>query len=292
MLSKLPSVFPVMDAATGLKPQDALFCIPKYVLSQRQAVLEYVPDVLSAASISAQLTDSERSIFARHRKFDAHGKPFRIETHQFRHLLDTLAQSKNLSQSLIAFWAGRSDISHNDWYNHVSHEARLEAFVSLSAAVPEPQLIGPIALAVEQDKSNFKLSSAETIKVHLGSMHVTNFGICIHDYAATPCPLDKDCINCSESIFIKGSDRHISQARIQCRLLESAIEKCEDAVEQGSEGSKKWLGQHQAKLVRWQQLLEQLTEPKIADGAVISLVEPLAAQSKIELAHAVRVRKG
>ncbi|EKD74304.1 MAG: hypothetical protein ACD_45C00005G0009 [uncultured bacterium] len=43
-----------------------------------------------------------------------------IDTHQFRHLLNTMAQRDGLSQSEIARWSGRADIKQNRVYDHMS----------------------------------------------------------------------------------------------------------------------------------------------------------------------------
>lgn len=67
--------------------------------------------LISDNQINKSLNHQTNSIFRRHnlRNPDT-GDVWAMTTHQPRHFLNTLAQSKYLSQTLIAFWSGRKKL--------------------------------------------------------------------------------------------------------------------------------------------------------------------------------------
>ena len=74
--------------------------------------------IQTAFGANAELNRS--SVFARHEYMDNKGLPLSIGTHQFRHFLNTLAQTGGLSQIDIAKWSGRANIHQNAAYDHES----------------------------------------------------------------------------------------------------------------------------------------------------------------------------
>lgn len=62
------------------------------------------------------------NIFERHKIENNDLEPLTFNSHQLRHLLNTLAQRTKLSEVEIAFWSGRKNINHNNNYNHVSDD--------------------------------------------------------------------------------------------------------------------------------------------------------------------------
>lgn len=60
-----------------------------------------------------------QSIFERFDSVDTHGNPFRMNSHQFRHWMNTIAQRGALSELLVARWSGRKEVSQNSVYDHV-----------------------------------------------------------------------------------------------------------------------------------------------------------------------------
>lgn len=291
VLGKLPEMFPVQDSHTGLKWHEALFLLPEHVLRPNTDTHWYVPTTLTINQINNQLgaNPTGRSVFSRNQKLDANGLPIRITTHQFRHLLNTLAQSKHLSEALIAFWSGRKKLGQNEWYDHLPQEAFIEAYISLGEASVQLPVHGPLVEKATAVSAINSISYDAAMKLELGAIHITRFGLCRHDYSLTPCPHDKDCPNCGEHAFVKGDKRHHAEATYQYDILEKALSNAYAAWTAGDTGADRWIKQNAPKLERWRQTLELMTDPAIANGTLISLPPPDHSQSKTGLAEAVRL---
>ena len=290
ILKRLPATFPTVELASGLKYHDALWCLPSNILRPDAETLEYVPDIISIHQINHQFgaNPSGNTVFSRHNKLDGNGQPWKITTHQFRHLLNTLAQSKYLSQELIAFWSGRKHVSQNIWYNHLPQEAFIEAYLRLDADVPEVGITGPLDGKLDAISQANSITRKDAMSYEVGSTHITRYGICRHDYSLTPCPKDKDCVMCGEHLFVKGDESQIIEAGEQVKLLELGVFRAEQALEGGRLGAKRWLERNHKKLDRWKLALKLLADPSILDGTLISLPQPEVSQSKTGLAHSVR----
>lgn len=291
ILAKLPDAFPILDGHTGLKWHEALFVLPENILRPNAEPLLHVPSPLSTNQINNQLGANPGgvTIFSRNAKVNPDGSPIAITTHDFRHLLNTLAQSKHLSESLIAFWSGRKSVKQNEWYDHLPQEAFIEAYLKLGAKQRPLQVHGHLEAKVDSIAIAHGLTREQALKLELGATHRTRYGICRHDHALTPCPKDKDCVSCGEHTFVKGDKRHHDEAEFQFKLHEKAILDAESALERGEPGASRWLKLHIPKLERWQLVLTQMSDPAIPDGAFITLPPPENSQSKAGLAQAVRI---
>ena len=290
-LGKLPAAFPILDGHTGLKWHEALFMFPENILRPNAEPLLYVPSSLSTNQFNNQLGANPGGVttFSRNNKVNPDGSTISITTHDFRHLLNTLAQSKHLSESLIAFWSGRKNVKQNEWYDHLPQEAFIEAYLKLGAKQRPLQVEGHLEAKVNSIAIAHGLTREQALKLELGATHRTRYGICRHDHALTPCPKDKDCVSCGEHTFVKGDKRHHDEAEFQFKLHEKAVADAEAAYERGEPGASRWLKLHQPKLERWRLVLTKLNDPTIADGTFITLPPPENPQSKAGLAQAVRI---
>ncbi len=289
-LSRLPVSFPIVDARSELFYHDALWCLPANILRPDAVTLEHLPDPISIHQINHQLGSNPggRTVFSRHGKVDENGNTWKITSHQFRHLLNTLAQSKYLSQELIAFWSGRKRASQNAWYNHIPQEAFIEAYLKIDNAVPSLDITGPLEEKVVSTSHAHAISRKDALTYELGATHKTRYGICRHDYALTPCPKDKDCIRCGEHLFVKGNTQQITEAEDQIQLLTLGIRNAEKAISDGRYGAKRWLDLNSPKLERWKLALSLLTNPETPNGSLVSMPRPEVSQSKTGLADAIR----
>lgn len=291
ILAKLPEAFPILDGHTGLKWHEALWVLPENILRPNAEPLLHVPSPLSTNQFNNQLGANPGgiTIFSRNGKVNPDGSPIAITTHDFRHLLNTLAQSKHLSESLIAFWSGRKNVKQNEWYDHLPQEAFIEAYLKLGAK-QRPLLVGGhLEAKVSSIAVAHGLTREQALKLELGATHRTRYGICRHDHALTPCPKDKDCVSCGEHTFVKGDKRHHDEAGFQFKLHEKAVADARAADERGEPGASRWLKLHKPKLERWRLVLTKLEDPAIADGTFITLPPPENPQSKAGLAQAVRI---
>lgn len=299
----LPKTFPFSDPVTQLKFSEALFTIPRgamRVLPTRIGKLtttfSNTPAIVTDHMIKHDLgqSPSGKTIFWRHNLIDPRtSKPWKLSTHQPRHLLNTLAQSKYLSQELIAFWSGRKSVGQNEWYNHVPQEALIEAYTRMGDDAPtEIKVEGPMHDKCLARAKNEPISYDQALAQEYGSIHITRYGVCRHDYSLTPCPRDKDCIGCGENSFIKGDERHISEAKAQYHIHATAVDNCNHAISEDEPGVERWLDIHIRKLHRWETALGLMTDPKIEDGTLITLPAPENHQTKTGLTMEIRDAEG
>jgi hypothetical protein len=285
VLKSLPDNFPWADEKQGLLLKDALFCIPRHTTRANVFSHSHVPSLIRAEHINDDLNTIKSTIFVRHDLKDpTTGKHWTLTTHQPRHFLNTLAQSKHLSQALIAFWSGRKRVDQNSWYDHVPHEALIELYVALGENAPRPiKVVGPLADKIAQRAKQEMITPTDAMRLEVGSIIMTRYGLCRHNYALTPCPKDKNCIGCGENTFIKGNQRHLSEARSQLAIAERAIENCLAAIADDEPGVDNWLKKHREAQERWTLVIERMLDPAIEDGTLITLPAPKVSQTKTGL---------
>lgn len=247
--------------------------------------------LISDNQINKSLNHQTNSIFRRHNLGNPDtGDVWAMTTHQPRHFLNTLAQSKYLSQTLIAFWSGRKKLEQNQWYNHIPHEAFIEAYVEMGQQAPrEIRVKGPLDDKIADRARKEQISKEEALKLELGSIIATRYGLCRHNYALTPCPKDKACIDCGENTFIKGDERQITEARKQLAISQAALENCRRAIADGEPGVERWLLKHETGVTRWTMALEQLTNPAVSEGTLITLPAPEISETKTGLSRNIRI---
>lgn len=212
-----------------------------------------------------------------------------ITTHQFRHLLNTLAQLKALPQELIAFWSGRKSIKQNDVYNHISQNAYIEAYTNIEDKVAQIPQTGYLDKKIKKIIHLNPINYDEALKIELGSIHITQYGICRHDYSLTPCPKDKDCGNCSEFSVMKGNEAHLTKANQQVQLLSKALLDAKHAEKDGHPGARKWIELNEPKHERWKNIKAFLEDESIPSHTMFTLSDPTEQhQTKVGFAYSVR----
>ncbi|NNG99923.1 hypothetical protein [Acinetobacter sp. ANC 5414] len=291
IIGKLPQTFPIFDGRSEQYWHDSLFIFPKNILNPTADSLLYVPEPMDIDRINKQLGSNPdgNTIFSRNNKKFQNKKPMCVTSHQFRHLLNTLAQAKALSQELIAFWSGRKSVKQNDVYNHLSQESIIEAFTELENQVEAIKQTGSLEKKVQAIAKINAIHYEEALKIELGSIHITQYGICRHDYSLTPCPKDKDCGNCGEFSVMKGNEKHRIEASYQVQLLEKALLDAKEAEQDGHTGAKRWIEVNEPKLERWQKIKAFLEDDSIPNNTMFTLADSSDYhQTKVGLAFAVR----
>ena len=292
ILGVLPPGFPLADKRSGVTAAEALFCLPRNVMRTDGNMFCHVPDLISSHQVNHDLGSKPNgeTVFSRHGLLDPRdGQPWKLTSHQPRHLLNTLAQSKHLSDTLIAFWSGRKRVDQNAWYNHIPHAAFIEAYVTMGASAPrEVGVVGPLAEKIEERARREMVTHDTALRLEVGSVIATRYGLCRHNYALTPCPKDKNCIGCGENTFVAGDTGQIAEARKQLGISLNAVENCRQAIADGEPGVERWLAKHEEAAARWSMALERLTDPGLADGALITLPPPAVSQTRAGLVLAVR----
>ena len=111
--------------------------------------------------------------------------------------------------------------------------------------------------------------------------HTTDLGYCVHDYTASPCQLQRDCIHCQDLVCVKGDAEKMVMLRQRLAEARGLMEKAGAAVREGYLGSDRWREHHQSTVDRLSELCAIMADPAVPNGAVIQLATPKMA-SRIE----------
>ncbi|UYG06862.1 hypothetical protein [Halomonas sp. M4R1S46] len=260
--------FPYTDAKRVVKWRDALFCFRTGAFTAAQDHPQKPFGLIGCCShrLNTQLSGSQKntqSIFNRHGYVDV-----KVNSHAFRHLLNTGAQCSGLSQELIARWSGRIDVTQNRVYNHMSIEektAEVETFT--------PQLSATNVQLLASLKTNAPISMRDLGDESDRIVHITEFGVCIHDYAQEPCAKFNNCLTCGEHVCVKGDETKLANLKDEREHLRISLVAFRNEADSGTYGANTWLQTTMEKMERCEQLIRVLEDPDIEDGAIIRGVE-------------------
>lgn len=254
-----------------IRYSDSLFCMRRNQISTQHSaspVIVWKPtnnvfnsDLSPRESLKA---DYHRSIFDRNNYLTADGKRFKLTSHQARHLLNTMAQRGGLSQLAIAKWSGRADQKQNRTYNHMSEYEMVARAEQLDTTLT---LFGPSG----EVGINLPVTMQEFNTLERGAVHITEFGLCIHDFTMTPCDKYRDCINCAEQVCIKGDAVKLGRIKRRLDEVEKQTLASEKALSEGISGADRWYEYHKNTLKHLKQLVSILENPQVEVGAQIKL---------------------
>lgn len=269
VIERLPDAFPYLDKGLDLKYSEALCVVPIFICNQQKRTLFNSLESITHGHVSdglgGRVSYGVKSVFARAGIFGADGEQIRINTHKFRHYLNTLAMQGGLNELDIAKWSGRKDIRQNRAYDHVS--ARDKLALIRDAIGDQSKMFGPLGHAPSVPSIN----RDEFANLKVMNAHTTEFGYCTHDYASTPCQKYVDCLNCNELVCIKGDEIRETNIRRQLEETRGLVDAARKGVEEGAYGADRWL-QHQIQTMqRLEELSAILDNPMVHPGAVIQL---------------------
>ena len=194
-------------------------------------------------SIRAQLGGYEciESAFDRHGFKERDGSRIYINTHAFRHWLNTMADRGGLSDAELARWMGRRDLKQNAAYKHGTAADRAEKAREL---IIEGKLQG------QKTDVYHALPTGERalfLEAAVGAVEFTEFGACFHDFAATPCPHHQQCLRgCADYSRTVGSESERSKLLAQKQLTQVKLQKYQTAVAEGQYGAENFIArEHQ-----------------------------------------------
>lgn len=274
--ARLPAGFPWVDREKGVRFSEALFC---FRARQLRVDASSCSPVLLAPPVTINVLNNDLgprktqgaygppSIFERHGHTRRDGKPIKLTTHQFRHLLNTIAHRGGLGQAEIARWSGRANARQNRAYDHMSEFELVDLLrnhdSSLTLDQPLEQIAQRLAALIPITRQEFNTLTAPTA-------HVTEFGFCVHDFVMSPCQRFRDCLNCSEQVCIKG-DRRIDRIRVRYAQVLALKEQADREISEGTWGADRWYEIHALTARRLAELVAVLGRTDIPDGAVIRL---------------------
>ena len=266
VLSTLPADFPIMDKDLGLKYADALLVVPlrffKNGAPSRVMFMRVTYDHLVRQLGNSR--DAKNSLFGRLDLMRADGSPVRLRTHQVRHWLNTLARKGGLSELDIALWSGRKDVRSNAAYDDLTAGDAL-TLVRKATESPSDQLVEFVV------RDPISRAAFDVLKVKTG--HVTEFGVCVHDYAMAPCQKHRDCINCEEQVCVKGDAASNARIRHALEVTEQLHKKSIEALGNDWNGAGRWEEHHYQTLKRLRELVEILDNPRYPEGTTIKLAK-------------------
>ncbi len=295
--SRLPKGFPYVPFRTGngvqVKWSEALFCcfanqfdkVKPTILSELwMPHIDTLNEDLSPTKKKKRGTDeliNVQSIFQRWGYGD-----YSVSTHQFRHLLNTIANTNGMDSMLLAKWSGRADMKQNRVYDHTSVEDRNFGLIEMQKnEVGTVNTDSTFTFQIATPRTLQELNTKTTL-----SMHTTEFGLCTHSYIDEPCLKYRNCLNCTEHVCIKGDEE--KKKRLQDRLRKEKIlwAKDKEAVSKNVTGATVWLGTRELTIKRCEQLIALLDDPNILDGTPLSL-PPSEDVTHLDLAYQKAGRK-
>lgn len=270
-LSREPEGFPWVSKEKNIKYSNALFCMSRNLMHSVKGsspVILWAPDNnvfnQDLSSRESLKSKSWKSIFDRYGYLTQDGKHIKLTSHQARHLLNTMAQRGGLSQLAIAKWSGRSDPNQNRTYNHMSEYEMVARAEELDTSLT---LFGPSG----EVGMHVPISIQEFNTLEKGAVHVTEFGVCVHDFTMTPCDKYRDCLNCSEQVCIKGETEKFARIKKRLEEVRAQFVTAEKAMRDGYAGADRWYEYHKNTLVHLEQLASILESPDVQNGAQIKL---------------------
>lgn len=261
--AELPEGFPLADPKSGLGYDRALLVRTADVNRQPSHAfwrLSCIPS--DAIEHTMNGTRGRAGLFARLGLVDDDGETVRITPHQLRHYMTTLANQGNLSQLDIARWAGRKDVRHNAFYDHETADSLVSKALSLGG-----DMFGSPLVATPQRP----VTPRQLIEGNLAGVHLTPYGACLHDFAMSPCPMYRDCLNCVEHACVKGDARAERALRDRLAVIERAVASAEEAAAIGEGNSEIWLSRKRTELARLRELVALIDDATIAPGAILRL---------------------
>ncbi|MDV7415575.1 integrase [Acinetobacter baumannii] len=205
---------------------------------------------------------------------------YSMSTHQFRHLLNTIANTNGMDSMLLAKWSGRADMKQNRVYDHTSVDDRNYGLIEMQKnEVGTVNTDSTFTFQIATPRTLQELNTKTTL-----SMHTTEFGLCTHSYIDEPCLKYRNCLNCTEHVCIKGDLE--KKKRLQDRLKKEKIlwVKDKESVSKNVTGATVWLEMRELTIKRCEQMIALLENPNIPDGTPLSL-PPSEDVTHLDLAY-------
>ncbi|MEC5216165.1 hypothetical protein RCH09_001102 [Actimicrobium sp. GrIS 1.19] len=207
------------------------------------------------------------SIFERLNICDDDGKPFKVIAYQFRHWLNTLGIEGGLGETELARWMGRTQIGQNSTYNQMTGRQLAE---SVRQHLQKNDPIGPLPELA--NRINDPVRREEFLLSMVGTGHVTDLGICIHDWSALPCPKHGKCdFFCEEHLIEKGNPEQKGRANEAKENTEALLKMVETEMQDGTYGVDNWKIAHEKTLIRLTQIVATHNDPSIPFGTLVHL---------------------
>lgn len=264
VLSMLPATFPYVPGDSSLLCKDALVVVRADEMHAKRATYLCMFYCVDQGTIHNRLgVPGKESIFDRFKFTEDDGTGIGLNSHSLRHYLNMLAQVGGLSSAEIAIFSGRKDIRQNRAYDHMS-SSEVQAPISAAIRSGFTTSLVPAGSRSIANRSEFN-------RLGVVAAHTTDYGWCMHNFAAEPCQMYRDCINCEEQACIKGDAHKEVNLRQLKQEVEFLLGQANQALSKEEYGADNWVKHHTVTLGRVNALLAVMEDPSVAEGARIRL---------------------
>lgn len=266
VLKMLPATFPYTPGDPTLLCSDSIAITRTNDMSRQKSSYLCMFNCVSYAALDARFCTSRDSpsMFERFKYTEDDGSRINFRTHALRHYLNMLAQSGGLSSAEIAIFSGRKDASQNRAYDHMTSE---EVQIPVAQAIRDGFTSELEPLPIERRL----FARADFKGLGLAAAHTTEFGWCAHDFAAEPCQMHRDCINCEEQECIKGETHKEKNLRLLKNSTEHLLRQARAALDEREYGADAWVKHQLTTLERINSLLSIFDDPEVPVGARVRL---------------------
>jgi len=266
-----PYTSPAEDGKKRVKYRDALFTVrtgslPDETKNVRSIKHDLGVEIATQGRMTLQLggaTKHEQSSI-----FERHGyRGVKVNTHAFRHELNTEMHRAGLSQLLIDAFSGRTAMG--SVYNHETVEERTQRVAQYHPKTKRSNA----AQRWEKVKTNQPLSLSDVTDLHEGDqdlvIHQTHVGICVHNFASEPCPKMGACLTCGKLGCVKGDDVKLANLKEERADLKRRYDKALDAKSRDIFGASEWVKKVGMDLYKCNALIRTLENPELENGDIV-----------------------
>jgi hypothetical protein len=123
--------------------------------------------------------------------------------------------------------------------------------------------------ALEAIKMNEPVSYSDLGLNRIGIVDITEFGMCTHDYAMSPCTKAGECMSCKEHVCIKGMPKTLERIKRLEEQVESQLQKARKDMGEGVFGADRWETHLGWKLANIRTQRQQLENKDVPEGTVL-----------------------
>lgn len=263
-----PYTTPYQEGRDRIKFRNALFTVRTGIFFESKSQLRTrdlgVGIAASSSRIISQLSNGGNTVGI----FERWGyKGVSVNTHAFRHELNTQMHKAGLSQLLIDSFSGRT--SMGAVYNHETIEERTQA-VAIVAPATKQRNKGDL---LQKVTTNAPLSLSYVIDLEGDQsdriIHKTHLGICIHHFDVEPCPKMGACLTCGKLCCVKGDDVKLANLKDERKALVINLDKAKKAEAEGGFGASTWRERTAKDLFKCDVLIKTLESPELENGDIV-----------------------
>lgn len=201
------------------------------------------------------------------------GKELVITSHQIRVWLSTMAERGEMDSLDLAMFAGRSRVEDNRAYD-------LRPISELKQESKKLLTLGLESLDGTKALEAVKVNVPVTFEMlghrdRIGTVQVSGYGYCEHDWTMTPCTKAGECISCKEHACVKGMPKNVEHLKQLEDVVQNELNRAAAATQEGFHGANAWLVYHGKKLAIIKTLLKYLEDDQLPDGLILRIPEEL-----------------